>query len=113
MPPAQEMHMEVWDRFPRIGAVVDHQSKTAFRNAHFSGDLRSREDHPSQQFGVTVTGGGDPWNDPLGNDEDMRRGLRIDVVERNDLVRFMHNPGRDFTCGNFLKNGHARENETS
>src|SRR5437588_704756 len=53
-------------------------------------------------------GGGQTRNDFFRNDQHMHRRLRIHIMERNCVVIFPDDLGRNFASNYFLENGHGK-----
>ena len=98
--------MQVRHRLPGIAAVIDHDAIAAFRDAFQPGHGARGEEQSAEQFGIEIARFTEPGEMPLGDDQDVERGLRIRVVKGNQIVGFMDDPGRNFSGGDFFKNGH-------
>lgn len=98
--------MQVRDRFAGIAAVIDHDAIAAFRDAFEPGHGARGEEQSAEQFGIEIARFAEPGEMPLGNDQDVERRLRIRVMKSDQVVGFMDDPGRNFSGGDFFKNGH-------
>src|SRR3990172_8056905 len=84
--PPQDMHMKVKDHLPAIFITVDNRSETSlidaleFRNSLYSGQ------HGGQAFKLSGLNVHKSRNMPFGNDDNVNRGYRVDVIESQYLV---------------------------
>jgi len=88
--------VDVRDGLTGLGAGVEDDPVTGLGHALGRRDLPDCVDHLAEQRGVR---GGERRHVGvmrLGYDQDMRRGLRVDVAEGQDPVRFKHLGGGDF-----------------
>jgi hypothetical protein len=100
---AQDMAMQMRHRLAAIPAVVDHHAVAAFCPAPIAGPPR----RPGAADGRAAfhppprprTGAGCF----LGNDQDMRWRLGIDVAERQHRFILKHDVGRNFARDDFLE----------
>ena len=101
--------MQVRHRFAGVRAVIDYEAEAILRQAQFPGNFGGFQQQMTELglvFGLCF---GDPRNGFLRDQEDMRGRLRGDVVESDDQVVLINNPGRDFTGDDFLKQGLAHK----
>ncbi len=99
--------MQVRHRFAGVGAVVEHEAETVLRQAQFPGDFGGFQQQMTEQGLVFRPRFGEARDGFLRDHEDMCRGLRGNVVESDDRVVLIDNPGRDPTSDDFLKEGLA------
>jgi len=104
MPAAQNVAVQVRDRFAPVRTVIDHEAVPVGQTQLF-GDLRGLEQQMAEKLVLVRTGLGDAGNMLLGNNQHVRRGLRIDVAEGEHEVVLVNNVGGDFARGNFLEQG--------
>lgn len=89
--------MQVRYCLPTVAAHVDDHSVTALGQALLFGDLLGRQQQPPQQRLVFRPGlrEGRQWLD--GDDEYVRRGLRVDVADGHDVLVPMDERGGDLS----------------
>ena len=78
--PSQQMHVEVADGLAAVGACVDDES-VARCKLLLLGDLGGGDEELAEQFGLLGGGVGERAEVLLGDDENVRWGLRVDVGE--------------------------------
>src|SRR5439155_1025962 len=82
----EEMHVNVVDDLPALGAAVDSEPVAALGEARpFAQGLRG-EEAATQRLGVARFHRHDRRNVPPRDDQEVHWGLRIDVAERDDRV---------------------------
>jgi len=97
--------MQVRHRFAGVPAIVEYEAETIVRQAQFPGNFGGFQQQMTKLglvFGLRFGNARDGF---LRDQEDMRGRLRGDVVEGNDQVVLINNPGRDFTSDDFLEQG--------
>ena len=100
--------MQVRDGFAGMRPVVDDEAKT-MGELEFFRDLPGDEQEVSED-GLVVGGGlADARNDFLRHDQQVHRGLRLDVVENDAMLILVFDLGGDFPVDDFLKDGFAHE----
>ena len=88
--------MEVGDGFAAVGAVVDHQAES-FIQAHLFGQIAADE-HQVPEHGTLFVGClGDPVDPFFGYDQEMDRGLRVDVADDDAPIVLELDLGRNLT----------------
>ena len=98
------------DLLPSMISAVDEQSVTVLGYSFIACDLRSYYKHVSQHrlvLGSYIVSGRD---DLVGDDENVRRRLWIDVAERGHLFVLIDYVGRNFTADDLAENcllGHS------
>lgn len=99
--------MQMRHSFAASRTIVDDEAITALFQAQLAGDGGGFEEQMAERGLVGVRGFGDARNGFLGDDDDVRGRLRVDVAEgQHDLV-FINNRRRDFAGDDFLKKGFA------
>ena len=78
--------MQVKDFLPRFAAIVDHQSKSAVGEAELSGDGLNFFIQLCENLGWCFE---KCWVVGLWADQDMGGRFGVDVVEAEDVVRFV------------------------
>lgn len=101
--------MQVRHRFAGVPAIVEHEAETILCQAQFPGNFGGLQQQVTEQGLVFRPHFGNARNGFLRDQEDMRGRLRGDVVEGDDQVVLIDNPGRDFTSNNFLEQGLAHK----
>ena len=100
---AENVEMEVMDGLASIGATVGNNAVTV-ADACASGDHGNVFEYVSD-FSARILG--DVFKGVhvhFGNDKNVDGCLRVQVLEREDLVVLINFGRRDETCGNFTKN---------
>jgi hypothetical protein len=82
--------------FAAIGAVVDHEPKSGFTQPFLFGHELRHAEEMSQQRLVAEFRGGDTLNFLFGDDEQMYRRLRMDIVEGQAAVILKGDSGGNF-----------------
>ncbi len=100
---AENMAVEMRDRLARIGAVVNHQSKTALGKAEFGGDFGGFQQQVTENPRIVGVGSEDAGDRFSGDDQDVDGGFGVGVMEGHDLVVFIDDLRRDITINNFLE----------
>ena len=77
---AEQVKVQVKHRLPRLRAVADHDAECVF-HAELARDLADREQQVAEQRLVLRLRVREPRDLLLGDDEDMDRRLRVDVLE--------------------------------
>ena len=99
--------MQVWHRFTAVGAVIEYEAEAIIRQAQFPGDNGGFQEQMAEQGLVFQRRFGDARDGFLRDQEDVGWRLRGDVVEADDQVVLIDNPGRDFTRDDFFEKGLA------
>ena len=94
--------MQVRHRFARVRAAVDHRAETAGKPA-LRRDFSRDDEQMTERSRVGIRRGGKPRDHALGNDENMRRRLRIDVLDREADFVLVNHLGRNLAVRDFLK----------
>src|SRR3990170_3738371 len=93
-PAAEEVEMEVEDALARLGSDVRHHPVAAAETGLVRDALDDAEE-PDQQAGVGIGQGMGIGDVAARDDEHVRRRLRVDVAEGDDLVILVDPVGRD------------------
>ena len=95
------MHVEMGHSFTTIGTIIDDQAETGFLKSFLLRDGLRHMDQVSQKSFISGSARRDTRDLLLGNDEQVNRGLGIDVMKGQALVVLVGDPGRDF-AGDYL-----------
>lgn len=99
------MHVQMRDGFATIGPIINDDAEAGITKAFFPGQgLRDKEQVAKQRL-IGRRAEADTRDHLLWYDEEMDRGLRVDVMKGQALVVLMDNLGRDFAGDDLLKNG--------
>ena len=101
------MDMQVIDRLATIRAGVDNGPEAVGQTELF-GDFAGDDEQVSQEDGVSIGRIGQGTNGTLGDDQNVRGGLRVKVTKRERLFVFVDDVGRDLSIYDLLENGHQR-----
>ena len=101
---AEQVDVEVIDRLPPVGTGVDDQAVARCGEALLFGDLAGFEQQVAEQGAVLGSGVLHAGDDFLGDDEDVRRGLGLDVAESQTIVVLIDDVGGNFAADDFAKN---------
>ena len=93
---AEHVHVQVQDALPGTLAVVGDQAVAAVSEAGVSGYLPRGPHHLAEQQRVRVGGAVDRVDVALRDHQRVHRSLRGEIRERQDVVVFEEDPGRDF-----------------
>ena len=99
--------MQVRHGFAGVGAVVEDEAVAAFFQAEFLRDFGGFEQQMAEGLMIFGAGFGEARNRFPGNDQNMRRRLRIDVAEGDDLVVLEDDVRRNFAGDDFFKESFA------
>ncbi len=91
------MNMEMGNRLPTVFSIVDDEAKpfVSFVDSEVARDFSGGQEEVSKNGFVFRPGFADPRDRFFRNDENVRRGLRRDVFERETTIVFMNDVGRD------------------
>lgn len=99
--------MQMRHGFAGVRAVVEDEPKTILREAEFLRDLARLEHQVAENLVIFSRRFGDAGNGFLRNQQNVRRGLRVDVAKGDDEVVFINDLRRDFARDDFFKQGLA------
>src|SRR5262245_51695642 len=105
---AEQMDVQMRHGFSRVAPIVDDQPITAFRHAAAARNLRRGSQHSPEQRGILRSRCPDPRDAPARDDEHMHRGLRLNITERDEILRLVNEVGGNLASGDFLEDGHSR-----
>lgn len=97
--------MQMRHGFAGVRAVVEDEPKTILREAQFLRDFARLEHQVAENLVILRRRFGDAGNGFLRDQQNVRRGLRVDVAKRDDEVVFINNLRRDFARDDFFKQG--------
>lgn len=100
------MQMQVRNAFTRIRAAVDHDAITRRKQIQLFRHRARSEKQFSEQRSIRWRRFSQSRNHTLGNDQDVHRRLRIDIVESKHVVIFPDDVRGNFAPDDFFKNGH-------
>ena len=90
-----------------VGAVIDDEPEPlgSLADAELAGNFSCGKEERTQGGLVIRLGFANAGNDFLGNDENVDRGLRLNVVERSDKVVLVNEGRRDLSSDDFFEDG--------
>lgn len=95
--------MQMRDGLAGVGTVVDDEPVTAALQAEPFGHSGGLKEQVAEDLMILRAGFGQTRDGFLGNDQHMRRCLRSNIAEGDDLVVFEDNVGRNFAGDDFFK----------
>jgi hypothetical protein len=95
-PTAEQMDVEMRDRFAAIGPVINDEAEAGVMEAFLLRDGLRDDEEVAEQFLVLSGSDRDTGNFPLRNDKDVDGRLGMGVVKRNAGFVLVDNPGGDF-----------------
>ncbi len=96
------MHMQMVHRLPAIRARVDHNTIAA-REAFVAGNFGGGFKQGAEERGVAGGGVVKRGDVPARNDENVDRGLGVDVGKGEKILILVNRPGGNLTGGDFAK----------
>lgn len=99
--------MQMRHRFAAVRSIVDDEAITIFSKTNFFGDFAGFEEDVAQDFGVFGLCFRDARKNFFGKNQNVRGRLRMNVADGHDQIVFINNCRRNFTRGNFFKEGLA------
>jgi hypothetical protein len=90
----------------RVGAVIQDQSVSRISDSLLSSHLFGGLKNLPQQLGVVVVGAGHVYDGLSRNDQDVHRGLGIDVSEGDAVVVLVDEVGGNLSRDDLLEEGH-------
>ena len=106
------MDVDVGNAFAGMGAVVDHQAVAGLVETLFFGDVTGGEEEATEELAVALAGFADARDDALRDDEDVDRGLRVDVADGEYLLVVANDIGGDLPGRDAFKEGNVSSNST-
>ena len=103
--------MQMRHAFSRIGSAVNHDAKTVFELELFCHVARGQQ-QVAQQLTITCLSIEQTWQHPFRDNQDVNRGLWVDIAKRNQVFFFQHNVSWNFASDNFLENRHGLTKRT-
>ena len=105
--PAEDVDMQVKDALGTMLAVIDNNAEAVVKQRLLPGDLLRREHELAQDALMALLGLTDACQavPVLRNAEDVRRCLRRDIAEAQDVVCLVHYGRRDFAGNYLIKDG--------
>ena len=83
------MHVQMEDRLASPRTVVDHDARPALGDPQLLGDLGGRHQQMPKQLRIRRSGIAQRRDLPLGDHQEVRRGLRCHIVERQAVLVFV------------------------
>jgi len=99
---AENVKVQVRDGFAGVGSVVEDEAESVFE-AELFGDFPSFEEQMSKDGVVRHLSFRDARDGLLGDDQDVHRRLRFDVVESDHPVVLVNDGGGNFARDDFFK----------
>ena len=82
----QHMEVQMLDALAAVGAHVGDNAVTVLGHAQLAAQVRNNGIDVAQQGGVALGQGGSRVNVLLGDDQEVGRGLGVNVVESQQLI---------------------------
>ena len=101
--------MEMGNGFPRVGTIVDDQAVASAVQTQQAGDFGGLEEEVAEHRLIGGACLAHAHNRLLRHDQYVRGRLRLEVVESEDKVILVHDPGRQLAGNEFLKESHANK----
>lgn len=102
-PPTQQVNVQVIDCLPTLTITIDYQPKAPIRNPDLSRDPVGHQQEVPEQPIISLIRLKKCREVLTGNDQDMDRGLRVNVFESYRLLVLIHNLPWTFTIGYLTK----------
>jgi hypothetical protein len=93
------MDMDMEDRLPGAGQAISDDSKPPFVETQLTCDLDRGQLQFAEQKGVLGVGIEEGGEVLLGNDQDVRWGLWLEIVKGDDIVVFIGDVRGQLACG--------------
>lgn len=103
--PSEEMEVEVGHCFASLGAAIDHDSEALFEKSLLTCDDRDEGHEVAQELGVLGLGLTQPCQRALGDQQEVRGSLWLNIPKTEGFLVFIDDFGGDFSSNNFLKKG--------
>ncbi len=97
------MHVDVENALAGPGEGIGHQPETSLVQALRSRQLDGPQLQPAEKFPVAFFGLQKARDMPAGDDQDVCRGLRVDVTKRDHVIVLVDDVGRDLASGYFAE----------
>ena len=107
MSAADEVYVEVRDCLTRMGAVVDGHAEPGLVDTELVGECPCSQEQFAEEWGILFNRGSQSGDDLARDDEDVNRGLRVDVVKCDPVVRLGDHAGRDLAGCDFFEESHV------
>lgn len=101
--------MQMGHCFAGVTAIVEYEAEAVLRQVQLPSNFGGFQQQMTEQGLVLRPRFRDPRDGLLWDQKDVRGRLRGDVVEGDDQVVLIDDPGRDFTSDDFLKQGFAHK----
>src|SRR4249920_2839343 len=99
--------MDVEDRLSGVGVGVEDGAEAPLSKSFFARDFSGPSHHLADDRIVLDLEVQERGDVALGHDEDVRGGLRVDVVEREDAVVLVDNRSRDLAVDYLAEEAHG------
>src|SRR5262245_40005621 len=103
------MDMQMRHTLAAVRSAVDYDAIAAFTYSEIACHLRRGQNQLAEQHLIRLVSRSEPGNDTFRHDQDMYRGLRVDILERDRLIIFENDFRRDFPRDDFLEERHRIE----
>src|SRR5690606_36403740 len=100
---AEQMHVQMENRLAAIGVRICDDSVTGVRKTFVAGDLCGRQHQMSDKLLLILSRGIERLDMHTRNDQNMRRSLRLDVIERDAPVVFVNDASRNGSFDDLAK----------
>ncbi len=90
--------MDVVDRLPAIGLAVEDEARSLLDASEILGESLGPEDQATDEDAVLGREFHEVRDMPLGNDEEMHRSLRRDIVEGQQVLVLVNLSGGHFAA---------------
>ena len=105
------MDVQMKDGLPAVSVRVDDRAVTGFGEFVFAGDFRRHQMKIAERFEVFVFRLVERFDMLARNDQNVRRGLRVQVFESDAHIVFINRFGLGFALDNFTKNTLSMKND--
>jgi hypothetical protein len=91
---SQQVEVEVKDDLPAFAVAVQYQAESALGDALLPGDAVRHQEEVSEESIITLASIKERWKVSAGNNQDVDRRLRVDVLEGYGFVVLVDDLGR-------------------
>ena len=101
--------MQMRDGFAAVLAVINDKPVAGTLQTAITGKGCRNEQEVAQQLGILGLRKGDALNRPLGDNQQVRRRLRMNVLDRDAALILVDNGGGNLAADDFGKDGVHQE----